>query len=152
MRKLGLVLAGLLILSISQATQATWKPEYAKNPEAVQRWFKAQAIKGWFTWGEDAPAYKRLGIALCCEDAERLMTHFVGIPGKEWSYYPDPNCTAKGCKLLPIPTDVTHEEEIHALPGEDDTLPEFEAMRREGVLMIHSGKPSCFWPPDESGG
>ncbi len=56
----------------------------------------------------------------------------------------------KGCKLLVIPDDVVHEGEIHAKDPKDDTLPEFDAMRREGVLFIYLGQPSCFWPPGET--
>lgn len=128
--------------------EVTWKPEYSKVPQPVIDWFKAQLVKG----GAKGHAYQRLGIVECCEHAERLRTKFVAIPGQEWMYYPDPNCITKGCMLLPIPDDVTHEEEIHALKPEDDNLPEFIEMRKEGVIMIYNGQPSCFWPPTESGG
>ena len=70
----------------------------------------------------------------------------------DWSYYPNPDCTVKGCALQPIPNDVVHEDEIHALNPMDDTLSEFDAMRREGVLFIYHNEPSCFWYPRESGG
>lgn len=118
---------------------ATWRPEYAKNPQAVRDWFVAAT--------PTKAAGARLGIATCCEQAERLMTRFVGA-GTEWSYYPDPDCAHKGCKLLPIPNDVVHEEPIRALDPADNDLPEFKAMRREGVLFIWNGKPTCFWPPE----
>ena len=89
----------------------------------------------------------RLGIYTCCAQSERLMTKFVGA-GSEWSYYPDPNCTRAGCALLPIPNDVVHDEPIKALDPADDDLPEFKAMRREGVIFIWNHKPTCFWPPE----
>lgn len=81
-----------------------------------------------------------------------MRTKFVGEKGKEWSYYPDPNGMVKGCTLLPIPDWVTHDEDIHVLNGYDDRLPEFNQMRREGVLFIYKDKPSCFWPPEDSDG
>jgi hypothetical protein len=78
------------------------------------------------------------------------MTKFVADTGHEWSYYPDPNCAHKGCRLKPIPDDVVHEDEIHAPDPADDSLPEFELMRQQGVLFIYHGEPSCFWPPQRS--
>ncbi len=122
---------------------ATWRPEYGKNPEAVQRWFRDATVM--------PRAVPRLGIAKCCNQAERLMTKFVALPGHQYMYYPDPTCTWKGCKLLPIPDDIVHEEEIHADNPAEDSLPEFDAMRAEGILFIYMGKPSCFWAPKESG-
>ena len=82
------------------------------------------------------------------------MTKFVHKDGHEWEYYPDPNCTVKGCKLEPIPDYIVHEERIESRIFKDDNLPEFQQMRREGVLFICNiyscmGKPACFWPPEE---
>lgn len=119
---------------------ATWKPEYGKSPEAVQEWFRS---------ARTTPiAALRLRFSYCCEQAERLRTKFVGKANGEWSYYPDPACTHEGCALLPIPNDVIHQEPIKANDPKDDALPEFDAMRREGVLFIYGGKPTCFWPPE----
>jgi len=133
----------LLVLFVSimvpQGADATWRPEYADNPVAVQRWFKQAA--------PTLPAQRRLNINKCCEKAERLMTKFVNLPGMGWMYYPDPGCTTRGCALLPILDDVVHEDEIHALEAKDDNLPQFKQMRREGVLFIYNKVPSCFWYP-----
>jgi len=41
---------------------------------------------------------------------------------------------------------------IHALNFYADRLPEFDQMRREGVLFIYQDKPVCFWPPEQSDG
>lgn len=132
----------VLLLILVTPAYATWKPQYDKNPEPVKEWFVAAT--------PTKAAGARLGIATCCEQAERLMTKFVGA-GTEWSYYPDPNCTHAGCSLLPIPNDVVHEQPIKALDPKDDGLDEFKAMRREGVLFIWNGKPTCFWPPEATG-
>jgi hypothetical protein len=127
-------------LPLVSAAHATWKPEFGKSPAAVQQWFRDAA---------PTPAARaRLNIFRCCEKAERLMTKFVGRPGGEWSYYPDPACTAPGCRLTPLPNDIVHEDAIRAPDPKDDGLPEFAAMRREGVLFIWDGKPTCFWPPE----
>ena len=135
----------LLLFFVSISAHATWKPEYAKNPQSVQMWFQLQKMN---------PAVSiRLGYgsdAFCCDHADRLMTKFVGGPVNEWSYYSDPNCTHKDCPLKQIPNDAIHTEEIHALNPLDDNLPEFAAMRREGVLMIYEGRVTCFWPPQPS--
>jgi len=119
---------------------ATYKPEYAKNPPSVQEWFKSAQLT--------PQARARLFIAGCCEHADRLRTKFVPRSDGEWSFYPDPNCTAAGCQLLPIPSDTIHEDTIRAFDPKDDGLPEFDAMRREGVLFIWNGQVTCFWPPE----
>ncbi len=125
--------------------ETTWKPEYGKNPPGVTAWFKQARVPGGCDNG--GHAWTRLGICGCCENADRLKTKFIGTPGGEWAYYPDPDCTTKGCALKAIPADVVHEEEIHALNGYDDRLAEFAQMRREGVLFIYRGEPACFWYP-----
>lgn len=133
----------LIVLSliwILTPAQATYKPEYGASPPAVQKWFQHQLIM--------PAAQKRLPWMSCCDHADRLKTKFVGTgKGDQWFYYPDPNCTTKGCKLVRIPDDVIHPEEIRALDPEDDQLPEFDQMRNEGVLMIFAGQITCFWPP-----
>jgi hypothetical protein len=134
-----IILVAIVLIVTANTAGATWKPEYKNNPQAVQDWF--QAAKPPLTGAA------RLGISLCCNDAERLMTKFVPSRNGDWSFYPDPACTHAGCKLLPIPNDVVHDDTVHAIDPKDDALPEFEAMRREGVLFIWQGKPSCFWPP-----
>ena len=134
------VMVLFIVKSAVVAANATWKPEYATNPEAVQKWFQ-----------EATPTIAgaaRLGIGRCCNDAERLMTKFVASQNGDWEYYIDPNCTNVGCPMLPIPNDVVHDDEIKAPDPKDNDLPEFKAMRREGVLFIWQGKPSCFWPPE----
>lgn len=138
------VVAISLLVAVLPA-RATWKPEYATAPEAVKHWFEAAQVNGGCS--DKGAAFQRLGICLCCKWSERLMTKFVASPGHQWSYYPDSNCTVKGCPLKPIPDDVVHEDEIRALDPADDALPEFDAMRRQGVLFIYHGEPSCFWPP-----
>lgn len=133
------ILVSFLLCGVASAT---WKPEYGKSPVPVQEWFKAAPLTEAAT--HHFPFYK------CCEQAERLMTKFVGKQGGEWSYYPDPTCTNSGCPLLPIPDYIIHNDPIQALDHKDDSLPEFEEMRREGVLFIFQGKPTCFWPPEPS--
>lgn len=130
------------LLLLVTVAHATWKPEYSQSPPSVQEWFRAAPLTN--------EAKKHFPFPVCCEQAERLMTKFVGHRGGEWSYYPDPNCTTAGCKLLPIPDYVVHEDPIRALNPKDDGLIEFEEMRRQGVLFIYQGVPTCFWPPEPS--
>lgn len=140
----GILAAAMLavVVVLAAPVKATWKPEYGKEPQAIQNWFKA---------AKPTPvAGARLGIWYCCEQAERLVTRFVASAAGEWSYYPDPNCSHKGCALLPIPNDVVQNEPIRALDPKDNDLPQFAQMRREGVLFIWQGKPTCFWPPEPS--
>ena len=82
-------------------SQITYKNEYANNPPPVSAWFKEAHVKG--ACDASGRAWLELQICGCCEFADRLHTKFVGEKGKEWSYYPDPNCTTRGCKLEPIP-------------------------------------------------
>jgi hypothetical protein len=148
-----MITLALMVVSTGVDAGATWRPEYAKSPLAVQNWFRLAAPP-------DA-AQRRLGIGRCCEQAERLMTRFVASAAGDWAYYPDPACTSRGCKLLPIPNDIVHRGRIKPIPGTLDgldaaelrrTLKTFETMKREGVLFIWQGKPTCFWPPDRAGG
>jgi hypothetical protein len=101
---------------------------------------------------EKAKAWNRLGICGCCEHADRLKTKFVADAEGDWSYYPNPECITKECPLQPVPNDIVHQDGIHALNPYDDRLPEFDQMRREGVLFIYQGEPACFWPPEQSDG
>jgi hypothetical protein len=50
----------------SLATEATWKPEYDKNPPAVRRWFKEARVAGGCDSSPQAKAWHRLGICGCC--------------------------------------------------------------------------------------
>lgn len=166
---------GLVIVTANTAS-ATWKPQFGKSPKAVQLWFQEATVPGWpdfarclrerterggpdsyqqnkqYCGAKYSPAYLRLGIAKCCKEAERLRTKFVpSVMGTNWAYFPDPKCTHAGCPLLPIPNDIVHPEPVRALDSKDDGLPEFDAMRREGVLFIYEGAPSCFWAPNAGG-
>ena len=130
----------------SSAILVTYKPEYDKVPDAVKSWFEAQHVKG--PCDQSGMAYHKLGICGCCKNADRLMTKFVANKDQQWSYYPDPACTVKGCTLLPIPDYITHDEGIHAENPLNERMPEFEQMRREGVLFVYRGQAACFYPPE----
>jgi hypothetical protein len=128
-----LLLACLLL--ITTAATATWKPEYKDAPQAVQGWFKAAQVT--------PEGRLRIGFQNCCDQSDRFDTQFrvsKQTAGDEWFY-------REGNSWVRIPADVIHNDEIHAAKAEDDALPEFEQMRREGVLFIYDGKPTCFWPP-----
>jgi hypothetical protein len=127
----------LLTASMTIATEATWKPEYAKNPPAVTAWFKDSRTRR-LRQQPEAKAWNRLGICGCCEHADRLKTKFVADAEGDWSYYPDPKCTTKECPLKPIPNDIVHQDGIHALNPYDDRLPEFDQMG-----AVHLSGPAC---------
>jgi len=115
---------------------ATWKREYGSNPVAVQEWFKKAQVT--------EEGQKRISFKNCCDQSDRFDTQFrvdKTTAGDAWYF------RSEG-KWIRIPDDVIHSDEIHALNPEDDKLPEFEAMRRQGVLFIYSGQPTCFWPPE----
>lgn len=136
------ILAIVAIVVIAGEAKATWKPEYGHEPAAVMNWyFKAQLTP---------LAQMRLHFSGCCENADRLRTKFVPTKDGDWAYYPDPTCTHEGCQLLPIPADVVHSDPIRAINPKDDDLPEFKSMRREDVLFVWNGIPTCFWPPEPS--
>lgn len=139
------IIIGFIAFWISVSPgHATYKPEYDKNPEAVKEWFKMARTT--------PQAGQRLDIYYCCEQAERLRTKFVASKNGEWAYFPDPNCVTSNCKTMTIPNDIVHSEGIKAKNLDDDKLPQFDAMRREGVLFIYNGVPTCFWPPEGNDG
>lgn len=177
----------VLIVSVLSAvpTWATYKPDYSKVPAPVRQWFRSAEVPGWAEFekcrdavymssppGADtasqilacglkySPAYVRLNLRGCCDEADRLKTKFIPSRDGDWSYYPDPECTRAGCPLLPIPSDVLEYTPIAPPPGSltglsqaeiADVLAIFARMRMEGVLFIHKGRPSCFWPPQHGG-
>lgn len=130
----------VLLLLAAFPAWGTWKPEYGKEPQAVQDWFSTAA--------PPVVGAARLGISSCCEKSERFVTKFVGGPNDSWAYYTNPACVTVGCPLAPIPDDVIETNGIHSLNPKDDNLPQFQEMRRQGVLFIWQGKPTCFWPPE----
>jgi hypothetical protein len=130
----------MLVLALTYPAYATWKPQYRQSPQSVQ---------DWFVTARTTPAARAgLKIGGCCEQAERLKTKFILRENTDWSYYLDPTCTQAGCPLRPIKSDVVHDDPIRAFYPEDDDLPEFKAMRREGVLFVWKHEPTCFWPPE----
>lgn len=140
-----IVLASFALVAVivmAGEARATWKPSYGNEPVAVQNWFRTAPLT--------PQASIRFGFENCCEQAERLRTKFVPTINGDWAYYPDPTCTHDGCQLLPIPADVVHSDPIRAINPKDNDLPEFKEMRREGVLFIWQGIPTCFWPPEPS--
>ncbi len=127
-----LAIAGVLC---AMPAGATWKPEYADAPQAVRDWFRAARLT--------EAARQRLSFQNCCDQSDRFDTQFrvdKHTAGDAW-YYRD------GDKWVRIPDDVIHDDEIHAKDPKDDALPEFEEMRRQGVLFIYNGTPTCFWKP-----
>jgi hypothetical protein len=137
MKVTGLIIA---ICVMAAPAAATWRPEYAKSPPSVQQWFKDAPVT--------AVGQRRLGFKNCCDQSDRFDTQFRvdrASAGDSWYFRDD-----KG-NWQRIPDDVIHDDEIHAAKAEDDALPEFEQMRREGVLFIYGGRPTCFWPPQGAG-
>lgn len=130
-----ILLCGLIGLAALVPAEATWKREYAGTPEAVQQWFRSARLT--------PEAQTRIGFHNCCDQSDRFDTQFRvnrQTAGDEW-YFRD------GDNWRRIPDDVIHKDEIRAANPEDDKLPEFEEMRRQGVLFIYNGNPTCFWPP-----
>jgi hypothetical protein len=126
----------LIFISATLPAAATWKQEYGKSSLAVQEWFKNAELP--------KEGQKRLHFVKCCDQSDRFKTTFSvdrSTAGDAWFYEVDG-------KWVRIPDDVIHSDEIHARNPQDDSLPEFQQMRREGVLFVYNGKPTCFWPPE----
>ncbi len=127
-----LAIAGVLLVA---PAGATWKPEYGSSPPSVHAWYRhAQVTEA---------ARGRFGFQNCCDKSDRFETKFRvdrATAGDAWYYLVDG-------QWVRIADDVIHSDEIHAIDPKDDALPEFEQMRREGVLFIYNGNPTCFWPP-----
>lgn len=130
-----IIKSALILIAATLPALATWKPEYAATPLVVQQWFRnAETTK---------ESRKRLTFNKCCDHSDRYETKFKvdrSTAGDSWYFLVDG-------EWVRIPDDVIHDDEIHASNPKDDALPEFAQMRREGVLFIYNGQPTCFWPP-----
>jgi hypothetical protein len=99
---------------------ATWKPEYANAPQAVQDWYRNAQLTD--------PAQKRLGFKSCCAHSDVVKTTFrvdKTTGNDEWYWLYDGNW-----KL--IPGDIIHWGE--SAPGGEPTL------------FAIGNLPTCFFP------
>jgi hypothetical protein len=108
---------------------ATWKPEYAQNSPAVNKWFHDQQMND-ETW-------ERLGSPSwhsCCEKGDVFKTQFRVGKGQhgddEWWYLKDGTWKQ-------VPDDTIHWGQ-HA-PGGQPTL----------FIYSNTGQELCFYPPEE---
>lgn len=125
MKKL-IVLAALIV---ALPAHATWKPEYASAPQAVQDWYRSATLT--------KPAQKRLGFIGCCDSSEVVKTKFKvdRTTGQDvWLYLKDG-------KYEPIPSDIIHWGE--SAPDGKPTL----FVLNHDVLGQPAGTPTCFYPP-----
>lgn len=102
---------------------ATWKPEYASQPQAVQDWYKNAELT--------PAARERFSFQKCCDQSDVVKTKFrVGANGHDvWEWLnPDTG------KYEVVPADIIHYDE-HAPGG----MP---------VLFVFQGQPTCFFVPD----
>jgi hypothetical protein len=103
---------------------ATWKPQYASAPQAVQDWYRAAELT--------EAAKQRFPFTKCCDHADVVRTKFQvnkTTAGDEWFYL-------DGGTWKRIPDDIIHWGE--SAPGGQPTL------------FVYAGKETCFFP-GESG-
>lgn len=113
----------LCVLVVPTATRATWKPEYASQPQAVRDWYREAELT--------PAAQERFPFKKCCDKSEVVKTRFEvdRSSGRDvWLY------EASTGEMRRIPDDIIHWNE-HA-PGGQPTL------------FIYSGKETCFFPPE----
>lgn len=102
---------------------ATWKPQYASQPQEVQDWYRNAELT--------EAAQKRLGWQKCCDHADVVRTkfHVNKTDGRdEWFYEDSPGHFKR------IPDDVIHWGV--SAPGGKPTL------------FVFSGHETCFFPGD----
>lgn len=135
---------------------ATYKPEYAKNPQAIQQWFfeakPTAAEREHRGWSE---------FTGCCNQSERFLTKFTvdkstgediwsyQLPDKSWQIIPERVIHYDGIKAPKRPYEMKPDSPEWAAYDNDSKY--FKQLRAEGVLFILGNEPVCFWPP-ESGG
>jgi hypothetical protein len=125
-------LSGLVLLLSITGAQADETPpnKWASSP--YHAWMGKQRIN------EAARRLDRnpyLPWSNCCDNADRVKTQFRvnRDTNKDTWWWLDGNTWRQ------VPDDIIHEEY-------DPTMP--EDLRREGVLFVYRGKPTCFWYPE----
>jgi len=117
------LLSAVVVLSLSSALQATWKPEYAAQPQWIQDWYRAAELT--------PEARKRFPYKKCCDHADVVQTRFKVNKDNgqdEWFYEDQPDHWKQ------IPTDVIHWGK--SAPGGKPTL------------FVFQDKETCFFPGD----
>ena len=109
-------------LSVALLLLATWKPEYAQLPQAVQDWYESRTLT--------PAAESRFHFHSCCAHSDVVKTKFKvgGVGNDEW-WWLDPDS-----KWQRVPEDVIHWEE-HAPNGEP-------------TMFAIGSTPTCFFPPN----
>lgn len=116
----------LLLSTITLITQtdATWRPEYAAAPQAVQDWYKnAELTK---------EAQSRFHFTKCCDKSEVVHSQFrvnKTDAADEWFYEVSPGVWKR------VPPDIIHwgETAPNGLPT---------------LFVLPSGSETCFFPSD----
>jgi hypothetical protein len=102
---------------------ATWKPQYANQPQVVQDWYRNAELT--------LEAQKRFPFKRCCDHSDVVKTRFQvnQIDGRDaWFYEDTPG------HMKRIPDDIIHWDE-HAPNGKP-------------TLFVYDGKETCFYPGD----
>lgn len=131
-RALALAAAGAALFLCAGGAGATWKPQYASAPAAVQQWYRDAVLT--------PAAHARLGFAGCCDGADvvKAQFRFGSADGKPaWFFLRDG-------AWLRIPDDIIHWDE-----SAPDNKPTLFALR-EPFGAVPAGTLTCFYPP--SGG
>lgn len=110
-----------VLLVTSTRCHATWKPEYASQPQEVRDWYESRELT--------AAARDRFHFKSCCAHSDVVKTKFkVGGAGNDQWRWLD------GDTWHRIPDDIIHWNE-HAPGGEP-------------VMFAVGANPVCFFPPD----
>ncbi len=122
----------LLIVLASSSAHATWKLQYASEPQDVQDWYASAQVT--------EAAQKRLGFVPCCDTSEVVKTQFrVDRKSGEDQWFYLEHGTWKQ-----VPPDIIHYGE-----SAPDNQPTLFIIKDETADVWHlpHGTPSCFYPP-----
>jgi hypothetical protein len=126
------IIAAALALACAAPAKATWKPQYAQAPQAVQDWYQHAELT--------PAAAKRLGFVGCCDDADVVNAkfRFTKEDGNPAWYF------QRAGVWLRIPDDIIHWDQ-----SAPDNKPTLFALAHD-TLGQPAGTLTCFYPP--SGG
>ena len=132
---LALLMSLTLIHSVNASIDDNESPPanpWANSP--YHEWMSKQIVNEWARRPDRDPY---IPWTSCCDHTDRVQTQFRvdKSTGKDQWWWLDP----KDSTWKLIPEDIIHEEYDPSMP---------EQLRREGVLFVYQGKPTCFWYPE----
>ena len=118
-----LIIFFVVVVATANTARATWKPEYASQPQEVQDWYRNQELT--------PAAQKRFPFKNCCDHSDVVQAKFAvsKINGADQWFY-----QVQGGPWQMVPDDIIHWGVV--APG------------GQATLFVFQGQPTCFYPPE----